>query len=274
MSELRFMCSTHAPKVVAITETWLHPGVSDSEVALPGMLLYRSDRLTGNGGGSAIYISSSLPSSPVLDPVLSALPDSVFCQICLNPSTTILIGVIYRPPSSPPSAHQALLDALDRMELMRISNILLLGDFNFPNFDIDLDTSSACSSAIFTFTQRVQRLNYSQHVSEPTRLSPDGAHSRLDLVFTNEPLMVASIKYLPPLGNSDHLMLLFDYIGDTEILAPSPITKRLYFRADYPSIDRQLASISCPHRSTFPSLDAHWQFLCSLIFSLIKQFVP
>ena len=134
MGELRHLFLQHAPKIVAVTETWLHSAISDNEVQLPGMLLYRTDRLSGTGGGSALYISSSLPSSPVSEPQLSSLPDSVFCQVHLNPSTTILIGVIYRPPAASPDFHQRLSDALSLIEHLRFTNVLLLGDFNFPNF--------------------------------------------------------------------------------------------------------------------------------------------
>ena len=35
--------------------------------------------------------------------------------------------------------------------------------------------------------------------------------STLDLVFTNEEGMLTNLSYLPPLGNSDHVCLRFDF---------------------------------------------------------------
>ena len=44
-----------------------------------------------------------------------------------------------------------------------------------------------------------------------THFRPNQTPSILDLVFTNEEGMVANLVYLPPLGNSDHVCLRFDF---------------------------------------------------------------
>ena len=261
-------------RITAVTETWLNSSILDSELSLPNMLLYRRDRDTGPGGGCALYVDSTLPSSLILDEPFAALPDSIFCQVCPCSGTKLLIGVIYRPPNSTPEAHEALLLALAQTAKMRFTHILLVGDFNFPNFSSNADIPESSHSPLSTFTKLMQDLNYTQHVSEHTRVGPDGSLSTLDLIFTNEALMVGSIEFLPPLGSSDHLTLLFDYVWDSELKAHGQLTKKHFFRGDYCSINRSLELAPCPNWSEFQSIDSHWLFLKGLISDLIRQFVP
>ena len=51
-----------------------------------------------------------------------------------------------------------------------------------------------------------------QHVLECTRHRNDQASSVLDLVFMLDPNMITDIEHLPPLGHSNHEVLLWSYI--------------------------------------------------------------
>ena len=55
-----------------------------------------------------------------------------------------------------------------------------------------------------------------QHVTEPTRYRSCDTPSLLDLVFTNELDMISNISYFPPLGNSDHVCIVFDMVCYTQ----------------------------------------------------------
>ena len=61
---------------MAICETWLNSEIRDSEVAIQGMTIYRTDRIGRLGGGTALYVSDSLHSFPTRDPVLNSLAES------------------------------------------------------------------------------------------------------------------------------------------------------------------------------------------------------
>ena len=45
-----------------------------------------------------------------------------------------------------------------------------------------------------------------QHVCQPTCFRLNESPSLLDLIFTNESDMIDNLLYLPPLGNSDHIL--------------------------------------------------------------------
>ena len=49
-----------------------------------------------------------------------------------------------------------------------------------------------------------------------TRIRHNASPSLLDLVFTSEKDMVANLSYLLPLGNSDHICLLFNVLCYSE----------------------------------------------------------
>ena len=71
----------------------------------------------------------------------------------------------------------------------------------------------------------VLMISYSQYLSVPytsissNQLTSDltmQAPSILGIVFTNEEDMVTNLLYLPPLGNSDHVCLRFDFNVNTK----------------------------------------------------------
>ena len=67
IAELRQLVSSTKPPldILAITETWLAPCVSDSAVSLPGYCLHRRDRSDGRlGGGVAVYVRENLRCIP------------------------------------------------------------------------------------------------------------------------------------------------------------------------------------------------------------------
>ena len=53
--------------------------------------------------------------------------------------------------------------------------------------------------------------------------------SLLDHIFSNEENMIENIKYLPSLGKSDHLILLFDLVTYVDRFT-RPIEKLIFFQ--------------------------------------------
>ena len=49
-------------------------------------------------------------------------------------------------------------------------------------------------------------------VAQPTSFREKQNDICLNLIFINEELMIDSLEYLPSLGASDHLVLLFNYV--------------------------------------------------------------
>jgi len=93
------------------------------------------------------------------------------------------------------------------------SQLLLMGDFNYPEINYDDYTVSAGEdsppSNFFTCTQD---LFLFQHVTEFTRYRENQKPSILDYVFTYDENSISNILYAPPLGKSDHSCLRFEYV--------------------------------------------------------------
>ena len=55
----------------------------------------------------------------------------------------------------------------------------------------------------------MSHLGMSQLVTQPTRITNTGQANILDLIFTNDPLSINIVNFLPPFSTSDHLMIDF-----------------------------------------------------------------
>ena len=84
--------------IVAVTETWLHSGVSDAEVThnTPGYSIFRCDRAGRIGGGVALYLRDDLSGD-----VLGTYDNGV-CQLLIVQVHQLdtVVAVAYRPPDT------------------------------------------------------------------------------------------------------------------------------------------------------------------------------
>lgn len=101
IDELKLCVENSNFGVLAISETWLVPSITNKSVAIPGYKLIRNDRDKrlgkARGGGVAIYIHESFKYKQVLHSENSNI-EYLFIEI-LRKGLKILVGVIYRPPN-------------------------------------------------------------------------------------------------------------------------------------------------------------------------------
>ena len=110
---------------------------------------------------------------------------------------------------------------------------IILGDFNFREIDGDQEISSASENHISTKFLEICRDNFlTQQVDRYTRYRDNSNPSMIDLIFTNMDNLVSDISYLPPLGNSDHVVLTF-VINVNNAVNKVCRQKPLFFKADY-----------------------------------------
>ena len=140
--------------------------------------------------------------------------EHLWVKVHLPRNQNLLVGCIYRSPSGDKAASTALLcDLFHKVNGLNFSHILIAGDFNYGEILWDdctvensLNPNSHCAEE---FLLAVSECAFYQYVTEPTRFRPGQSSSRLDLVFSNEEGMVGNSEYLPPLGGSDHICLIF-----------------------------------------------------------------
>ena len=231
-SEITELIDEQKPHILALTEYGAASTVTDGELGVANYTLYRGDHSSGNGGpgrGTALYIHNSLNHSgcPALEDV--AFDCSAWSTVKLSNSKILLIGVVYRSPSSDEGNNKKLLEVMRRAAEVKYDYLMLCGDYNLPHIDWStnrcLDSDQSFTA---TFMETVYDLNLFQHVQNSTRFR-NSQNSCLDLVFTNEVNMVNEVEELPPLGKSDHVCQKWQLVVE-EVLFKNTSVKRPNFK--------------------------------------------
>ena len=103
----------YKPDVLAITETWGRAPLTDSLVTPSGFNLFRKDREVRAGGGVMLLGRSVYNPIPFEIPDTIFFNDSVWCTIPFSPAKSILVGYVYRSPSSDSSNDKSLFTLFD-----------------------------------------------------------------------------------------------------------------------------------------------------------------
>ena len=245
--------------LIALTETWLRSDILDSEFTLPELSILRADRPTF-GGGVALYFPSHMSCERLPTPALQ-IEDTLFCSLQLNKSDRCMVAVIYRPPTSSTTRDDLLSQALNLVMNLNFSHLLILGDFNLPALtDIPFTTTNNPLAA--TLRRLLDTGLLHNHVHSPTRFRSNNTPSILDLVLTNEDMMVEDVDFLAPLGASDHVCLSFDYVCHTTSNTAS--LNKVIKTVDYDTLAELAANHDWNFLTTLPTDQAWDNFLLTL----------
>ena len=111
----------------------------------------------------------------------------------------LVIGVIYRSPNATDEQNRKLISMIGEITRMQHTELLIIGDFNYPGIDWSLETSNGTGQE-HEFMEGFRDWFLWQHVTEPTRYRLNQRANILDLVMTNEQAMVENIDYGEPVG--------------------------------------------------------------------------
>ena len=165
---------------------------------------------------------------------------------------------LYRSPNSSNENNEKLLNVMSKIEEMRGRNILLMGDFNFPEIDWELEMSSVGEERWPTkFLNATKDAFLVQHQTEKTRHRQGEQSNLLDLVFTSREDIINEILTIAGLGKSDHSVLVIDFVGGMEIVRNEE--RRFDFkRADYAAMRKDLAAIDWNKELEKKSTEESW----------------
>ncbi len=201
----------------------------------------RKDRKVQNapGGGVAILIRNNLcvdenSTSSLVD---HEAQESVWCEVRIKEKKNIIIGTVYRPPSSAAENNDLICDLIRLSENhAKDKQILVCGDFNFGNIlweENRVEEGSQGHGQAAKFLDSVNDNFWTQNVTDWTHLRETDNPSRLDLIFTKTTCEVEEIRYLAPLGLSKHAVLCFSLVIDSTPEEQSTDTWKLnYHKAD------------------------------------------
>ena len=155
----------------------------------------------GSRGGSVLLAVKSNISCSRHPDLEEDICELLWAEIPLKNSGSYFLGVFYRPPSSDMNYLEGLKRSLEKVTVVcDHTNIVLLGDFNFPDIDWDLICPSQPNVLSHYFCDNIVNFyGFSQLIDEPTRRD-----AILDLVISNRPESIKNIQILDGIGSSDH----------------------------------------------------------------------
>ena len=242
---------------------------------MEGFSVYRKDRTDSAGGGLILYVKDSIQSTEVTSFRHIDFEESVWCRLSTD-SESLLVGLIYRSPTSLRANDDGLLEMLEEASNDKLSSkILLMGDFNYPAIDfVNYGVTTGEDSAAARFFNKTQDLFLVQHVTEPTRFRQGQRSSVLDYIFTDEDNVVENIQYEDPLGRSDHCCLTWTMTTSSSE-TDQGVSRLNYWKGDYEGIRSGIAQIDWTTKfAAFDSVDDKWTYLKDTVMDLTNEYVP
>ena len=231
------------PHILALTEFGASETIMDSELGIEGYTLYRSNHSDGSGGpgkGAALYVKNTLNHSAAPEIDNLDFDCSAWSIIKLAGNRALLIGVVYRSPSSTDENNQNLLALLRAAAAANCQYFSICGDFNLPQVDWSVNRSLESENAYSSeFVSIVEELSLFQHVDTHTRFRGT-QKSCLDLIFTNEESMVNEVRDLPPIGKSDHICQQWDMIVSEPMFRNTSVLRPNFKRARWGDLKADL----------------------------------
>jgi len=132
--ELQTYVKLHGYKIIAVTESWATPEISDSEIGLDGFVLFRKDRRDvreGKGGGVLLYVSNELRCVQV-DKFNAFKCESVWVELQEDLRANVIVGVCYKSTSI---SEQELKNLFSVIKEASSGRCLVVGDFNYPSIN-------------------------------------------------------------------------------------------------------------------------------------------
>jgi hypothetical protein len=226
--------------LIAITEIYPKncrylPG--KAELQLEGFDLLMGESKMKSTRGTAMYINKDLNAEEVK--FEDNFEESIWVNIKLNGKDKMLVGCLYKSPSSNTENLEELNKLIIEVSRMKeFSHLLITGDFNFPKIDWKTWTSRGENSGE-QFLESIRESYLIQHVTGVTRVRDNSEPSILDLILTNEENMIDEIIYSSPLGSSDHCGLEFVFKCYYE-LKENKSERWNYFKGDYDNMKNEL----------------------------------
>ena len=262
--ELETYVKLHGYKIIAVTESWATPEISDSELGLEGFVMFRKDRSDvrdGKGGGVLLYVSNELRCAQV-DKLNSFKCESIWVELQDDLQANVIVGVCYKSPSV--SEHE-LKNLFSAIKQAGSGRCLVVGDFNYPSINWE---NWECNKEDEEFVDLIQDNFLFQHVRVPTR-----EKNILDLVISSEPSMVEELKVLEHFSTSDHNMVEFNFVLRTGCC--NAVTYKYDFRkGDYEAIALALNETDWGLMFEGKGTLQCYEILIDKLNNLMDQYVP
>ena len=286
LPELHKVLYSHNYDCIFITESWLRAEYPDGMIdPQHHYTVYRSDRRRRRAGGVCVLIANQLRCQETI------IPDSDGFE---EDSIELLIFdiffrrhkyrfmLIYRQPKDDQLHNNAaakLCEIIGR-HVSRIGPTFITGDLNCPNVDWTFGSrpTNISEQHIYDFSQSG---GFVQCVPGPTR-----GHNLLDVVCTNEPMLVSTISVEPPFYTSDHDSVAFQLLIEGNVTLADDVRatqddsadrqkRYLWSQGDYEAMAQHLSDVDWDNIfMTNLTPDDIWKAFCDQLDEVIELFVP
>ena len=274
MNEFHLLIENRKPNIISVTETWGNDGIVDGLLSLKGYNMYRDDRNTRKGGGTILYVSDKIEQRVCRPLNTNDFENSAWCWIVIKGGKKVLVGSVYRSDNGSAENNALLVRKMELAnEVAGENRLLILGDFNLPKVDwVERRLLPGAKIIETTMLTTVTDCLLHQHVNVPTRFRNDQS-STLDLIFTKEEGDIKNIEVLPPLGSSDHGVVIADFVCEWKSrVVHRP--RRMYHRGNYPSIVHGLNEVDWEDSFRDKSVQECWDMYKAKLEELVEENVP
>ena len=143
---LRLFINKNPFDVIAVSETWLKPSVTNAEINIANYSIARQDRKDKTGGGTVIYVRNGLPYRSRTD-LQNNYSESCWIEIIRRNTKSLFISSVYRPPDFEIKNFIEKFNN-DISKIQENAEIILLGDFN-----VDYNRRSTAKSRLQTLAR-------------------------------------------------------------------------------------------------------------------------
>ena len=275
IDELKCRINSSQPDIVCVTEVFPKHCVTEVSIAsvqIVGYTCYCSN-FSHNSRGVCMFVKSTFNVNPLDNLNTGGFQESLWCSISVHGSDDIVVGVVYRSPSSTHENDDKLLDLIKDVTRLYSSNLLIVGDFNLPKVDWSSWSTPSFHTISDLFLDTLDDEFLTQHVSFATRFRDGQTPSTLDLIVTRDDAQLEDVSTGAPLGNSDHIMICFEYVCSVHI--PTTSNRRyLYERGNYQQFNYELINLDWDGLFSGLSVEAMWNCFHSIYCKLLDKYVP
>ena len=279
VSEFNKLVSKVKPAIICLTETKLNSDINNGEIFdVECYEVFRNDRTVQNapGGGVVILVRKTLFSNSDNVNFLNthSYKEAVWCEIKLK-SKSVLVGTIYRPPSSTSDKNKLLNDLIKLTdEYSKDSQILICGDFNYG--EISWENNAVGEGDANRFLDAINDCFLYQHIMQATHNIGADNESRLDLVFTRGLMDIENVQSLAPLGKSHHATLIFDFLIDdgVEETFDNGTYKYNFHKGNYVEIRRELSEVDWEDLFSGKTALEKYEVFANTCTRLIDKHIP
>ena len=265
------LCIKKQFTVIAVTETWLKP-VNEDLYQLPGYSFVSLSRPIKPGGGVGIFVNDQYHYKPLSDLSISNdIIECIFIEIVLVNRANILIGCIYRPPSSDINEFNYHISNLfSNKQFTNKNNICLLGDFNINLllYETHLPTSN--------FINTLFSIGLLPSINCPTRVTST-SETLIDNIFTNFDFSnCKSARLFSDI--SDHFPILLQFSKspntNTKRSAPNSIERRIFNDSAMNNFRNYLLSLNWSFLNSNGDANVSYDRFINLFLAGFNKFFP